>query len=261
MRSLFISHGSPALALEPSAARDFFKSLASLLGNPKGIVCVSAHWLTRKPTLTGAQAPNTIHDFYGFPDELYHIRYPARGAPDIAAKAANLILAAGMDCVADNVRGLDHGVWAPLCLIYPDAEVPIVQLSIQPGLGTRHHVELGRALAPLTSEGILLIASGGVTHNLSQMRHPLEAPPPEWVVAFDRWLHAALTQGRIDDLIDYRSIAPYAAQDHPSEEHLLPLMVAVGAADGLAATRLHGSYTYGVLRMAAYGFDVRTPVA
>jgi 4,5-DOPA dioxygenase extradiol len=256
MESIFISHGSPALTLEPSPARDFLTTLGRKIGRPAAIVCASAHWLTRRPALTGTVVPETIHDFYGFPDALYRLNYPAPGAPEVAAQAAELIRSAGLDCDLDPDRGIDHGVWVPLSLMYPEADIPVVQVALQPLLGTRHHVNLGRALTPLLSRGIMVIGSGGASHNLGQMRHPINAAPPRWVADFDGWLTDAITAGRIDDLVRYRELAPFAAENHPSEEHILPLMVAAGAAAGGGSGRvLHASYTYGVLSMSAFAFD------
>jgi len=256
MESLFISHGSPALTLEPSEARDFLATLGRKLGKPAAIICASAHWMTRRPALTGTATPETIHDFYGFPDALYRAQYPAPGAPEVAAQAAALIRAAGLECDIDPKRGIDHGVWVPLSLMYPAADVPVVQLAVQPGLGARHHVELGRALASLLDREIMILGSGGASHNLAQMRHPINAEAPAWVTEFDRWLTDVITHGRLDDLIRYREIAPFAAHNHPSEEHILPLMVAAGAAGGAASGRvLHASYTYGVLSMSAFEFE------
>jgi len=256
MDSLFISHGSPALTLEPSAARDFIATLGHKVGKPAAIVCASAHWMTRRPALTGTATPETIHDFYGFPDALYRLQYPAAGSPEVAAQAAALIRAAGLECDIDPRRGIDHGVWVPLSLMYPDADVPVVQLAVQPGLGARHHVDLGRALAPLLGLGIMVIGSGGASHNLAQMRHPIDAEPPDWVTDFDRWLTDVITHGRLDDLVRYREIAPFAKHNHPSEEHILPLMVAAGAAGSAGMGRvLHASYTYGVLSMSAFEFE------
>jgi 4,5-DOPA dioxygenase extradiol len=252
---IFVSHGAPSLALEECAARDFLQRLGSELGTPRAIVAISAHWASDAPALTGAANPETIHDFYGFPEPLYRLRYPAPGAPQFAARACELLRAGGFECEIDPQRGLDHGAWSPLLLMYPQAQVPVVQLAIQPHRGAAHHFALGAALAPIRDEGILIMGSGGATHNLGQIRSGGNPPAPKWVSAFTEWLTGAVTEGRSAELVNYRRVAPYAAENHPSEEHFLPLIVAAGAAgEGVRGRCLHSSYTYGVLSMASYAF-------
>ena len=251
---LFVSHGSPSLVLEDCPARDFLRGLGGALGTPRAIVAVSAHWATREPAVTGAAHPETIHDFYGFPDALYRLRYAAPGAPEVAARVAKLMNAAGLECAIDPKRGLDHGAWSPLLLIYPQAQIPVIQLALQPHRGAAHHFALGAALAPIREDGVLIFASGGATHNLGAIRGPGGAAP-KWVSGFADWLTAAVGEGRSADLVNYRSIAPHAAENHPSEGHFLPLIVAAGAAGEDARGRcIHTSYTYGVLSMASYAF-------
>lgn len=168
-----------------------------------------------------------------------------------------------MDCRIDFSRGLDHGAWVPLLLMYPQADIPVLQLSVQPDLGTRHHLLLGRALAPLRQERVLIIGSGSLTHDLSEFRgQGPNDPAPDWVNAFADWFHSALTEGRTDDLLDYRRQAPFAIKNHPSEEHLLPFYVALGATgENGRAERLHASSTYSVLRMDVYAFRVHDEAA
>ena len=257
MPAVFISHGAPTLPLERSAASAFLRQLGATLDRPKAILAVSAHWETARPAVSAAAQPETIYDFYGFPPELYRLRYPAPGAPDLAKRAAGLLEANGMKTQIDPGRGLDHGAWTPLILMYPDADIPVTQLSVQTGSGPAHHVRLGEALRPLRDEGVLILASGGATHNLGEFRnHGRDDPPPPWVVEFNEWLAAAVVSGRTPDLVAYRKTAPHAARNHPTEEHLLPLHVAVGAATpGGVARRIHSSYAYGVIGMDAYRFD------
>lgn len=255
---LFVSHGAPTLPLESSAAHDFLTGLGAALGRPRAILVVSAHWETGQPAVSTAVQPETIYDFYGFPQELYRLHYPAPGAPQLAARVAGLLAASGMPARLDPQRGLDHGAWTPLILMYPQADIPVTQLSIQPQAGAEYHLKLGEALRPLREEGVLILASGSVTHNLREFRGSAgrEARPPAWVTEFNEWLAAALLAGRRCDLAAYRSKAPHAARNHPTEEHLLPLLVAAGAADGRGeAERLHSSYAYGVIGMDAYRFD------
>lgn len=254
---LFVSHGAPSLALEENPARDFLAQLGRDLGRPSSILAVSAHWASPEPRLSAAPWPETWHDFYGFPPELYRLTYPAPGAPQLANRAASLLRAAGFPAQEDSERGLDHGAWVPLSLMYPQADIPVAQLSLQPALGPHHHFRLGTALRPLRDEGVLILASGGATHNLSKFgKQGLKAPVPEWVTQFSDWLAAALGEGRFADLLDYRAKAPHAARNHPTEEHLLPLLLACGAAaPDSRGSRLHHSYAYGALAMDAYLFE------
>ncbi|WP_315811297.1 class III extradiol ring-cleavage dioxygenase [Bradyrhizobium sp. SZCCHNR2028] len=256
--SIFLSHGSPMLPLTDSAARDFLVGLGGSLPRPKAILVISAHWETDIPTVNAVAANETIHDFYGFPRELYQLRYPAPGAPDLAHAVAARLQAAGLPVGIDRARGLDHGAWVPLLLMYPQADIPVLQLSIQTERGPRHHLELGRALAPLREEGVLIIGSGSFTHNLGEFRKrrlDIDDPAPSWVVDFADWVHNAAIEGRVDDLVDYRRLAPHARDNHPTDEHFLPLFAAMGAAgEGGRVERLHNSANYGVLRMDVYAF-------
>ncbi len=253
--TLFLSHGSPMLALEPSPAHDFLAQLGKTLERPTAILVASAHWETEHPELNAVAVNDTIHDFYGFPPALHAMRYPAPGAPAFAERVAATLRAAGLDARLDRERGLDHGAWVPLTLMYPAHDIPVLQLSLQSHLGPAHHLHLGRAIAGLGTEGVLVIGSGSFTHNLGRLRRGDPDGPPPDVAAFAEWMHAALVERRTDDLLAYRNKAPYAAAQHPTEEHLLPLFVALGAADADAkVTRLHASTTYGVLRMDAYAF-------
>lgn len=254
--SLYLSHGSPMLALRPSPARDFLSGLGGTLGRPKAIVIASAHWETERPTVSRMAVNDTIHDFYGFPQPLYALRYPAPGDAALARRVIGLLQAAGLDAEADETHGLDHGAWVPLMLMYPQHDIPVLQLSLQPWLGPHHQYQLGRALAPLRAEGVLLIGSGAFTHNLRRMRRDdVDGPPEPDVAAFADWMNDAILGHRLDDLLDYRRKAPDAAQQHPTDEHLQPLFVALGAAgDDAPAQRLHASTEYGVLRMDSFAF-------
>jgi 4,5-DOPA dioxygenase extradiol len=261
--SLFLSHGAPTLPLTDTPARAFLQGLGGRLPRPAAILVVSAHWETAVPTVNAVERNDTIHDFGGFPRELYQLEYPAAGSPSIAARVSGLLRAAGIDCKADDRRGLDHGAWVPLLLMYPQADIPVLQLSIQPHLGTRHHLAVGRALAPLREEGVLIVGSGSMTHDLSEFRgHGPNDPAPDWVNSFADWMDASLTTGTTDDLLNYRQRAPFATKNHPTEEHLLPLYSALGAAgEKRCVERLHASSTYGILRMDVYSFEAPSKVA
>jgi 4,5-DOPA dioxygenase extradiol len=245
------------LALQDSPARRFLQGLGVSLGKPSAIVVVSAHWETRGgPAVSLVPQPETIHDFGGFPRALFEMQYPAPGAPAAAERTAALLEAQGIAVGRSANRGLDHGAWVPLSLMYPDADIPVTQLSVVGGASPAEHERLGRALAALRSEGVLVIGSGSLTHNLYEFRgQGLDAPVPKWVSQFEDWVKARLEDSDRDALLDYRRAAPFAAQNHPTEEHLLPLFVAMGAGgEGARATRLHASVEHGVLAMDAYAF-------
>ena len=259
--ALFISHGAPTIPIDEGApAKTFLEGLGAALeaeaGKPTAILVVSAHWETEKPTLSAVAQPETIHDFYGFPDALYRMRYPAPGAPDLARRAADLLKAAGIEAGVDETRGLDHGAWTPLLLSHPAAEIPVLQLSVQPHLGPAHHRALGRALKPLRDEGVLIVGSGAATHNLPEFRGQRpDTPAPDWVRAFADWLEDRIEAGDDAALEAYRD-APEGARNHPTPEHFLPLFAALGAgAEGARGRTLHRSYRYGIIAMDCYRFD------
>lgn len=253
--TLFISHGSPMHAIESGAAGDAWASLACEIPKPRALLVATAHWEGNLPMLSGNAHPETIHDFGGFPEPLYAIRYAAPGAPDLAARAAGLLKAAGITAGIDGCRGLDHGTWVPLLRMYPDADVPVVQLSVQPGRGPRHHFEVGRALAPLRAEGVLIIGSGHLTHNLSDwMRSRGQHQPLAHVRDFQAWVFERLGQGAIDNLLAYRERAPEALRAHPTDEHFLPLFVALGAAGNARAERVFAGFEGNALAMDTYRF-------
>ncbi|CAN7371566.1 dioxygenase family protein [Massilia sp. LjRoot122] len=256
--TIFLSHGSPMLALRDSPARRFLQDLGSSLGRPRAIVAVSAHWETMgAPGVSLASRPETIHDFGGFPRALFEMRYPAPGAPEAAERAAGLLEAAGIRVGRNAQRGLDHGTWVPLALMYPDADIPVAQLSVVRGADPAEHERIGRALTALRGEGVLVVGSGSLTHNLHEFRgQDLDAPAPHWVDEFAQWMKARLEANDRTALLDYRRGAPFASQNHPTEEHLLPLFVAMGAAGADARARLlHASVEHGILAMDAYAFE------
>ncbi len=254
--SLFLSHGAPILPLTDAPARTFLAGFGGALERPKAIVVASAHWTTAQPAVNAVERNETIHDFYGFPRPLYDLRYTAPGSPALAGRVAGLLKGAGLACAIDDRRGLDHGAWVPLLLMYPKADIPVLQLSVQPRLGPAHHVRLGEALAPLRQDGVLIIGSGGLTHSLSEFRgQDVNDPASAWVDDFADWFHVALSEHRTDDLVNYRRLAPHARKNHPTEEHLLPLYVALGAGGAHGACeRLHASTTHSILRMDVYAF-------
>jgi len=243
-------------AIEPGAAGRAWTNLGRTLPRPRAILIASAHWETALPMLTGNLKPATIHDFGGFPEELYRLQYPAPGAPQLAAKAVAWLKDAEITAGVDGCRGLDHGAWVPLRFMYPDADVPVVQLSLQTVLGAAHHLRLGRALAPLADEGVLIIGSGHTTHNLRDwMANRRRQEPLRYAQAFAGWVHDRLAAHDTDALLDYRDRAPEAVRAHPTDEHFLPLFVALGAAgEHPAAERVIEGYESGALSLDSYVF-------
>jgi 4,5-DOPA dioxygenase extradiol len=257
--TLFVSHGAPNLLLRESPARDFLSGLGRTLGRPQAILIASAHFEMKIPSFSADEKPGMLYDFTGFEEELYKVAYPAPGLPGLATIAADLIEQSGFPAQEIVGRGLDHGVWVPLKLIYPDADIPIVQMAVQPDQGAGHHIALGRALAPLRKHGVLIIGSGSLTHNLGELAkggHAEDAPAPGWVQDFEEWVLAKAEAGAVDAIADYRSLAPHARENHPTEEHFLPLAFAFGAAgEGAKGARAHHSVQWGVLAMDAYVFE------
>lgn len=253
--AVFVSHGPPTMVLDQGPVQDFLARLGRELPRPRAILCVSAHWQAERPTSSLAERPETIHDFFGFDPALYRITYPAPGAPDLARRGVALLGQAGLDWDLVPDRGLDHGAWEPLMLMYPEAEVPVVQLSLQAGVDAAAHYALGRALAPLREAGVLILASGTAVHNLAQWRADADAIP-DWARRFDDWLADAVTRGDRDAVVGYRGEAPDAARAHPSEEHFLPLALAMGAGGPDTRARvLHRGFAHGSLSMAAFAFE------
>ena len=254
--TVFLSHGAPTHATEPGAAGRAWEALGRTLPRPRAILMASAHWETALPLLTGHPKPQTIHDFGGFPRELYALQYPAPGAPELATQAVALLKDAGITAGVDGCRGLDHGAWVPLLHMYPAHDVPVVQVSLQTEMGPAHHVALGRALAPLAADGVLIVGSGHTTHNLRDWSmHRGRREPLPYVQAFARWVGERLADGDTAALIDYRARAPEAVRAHPTDEHFLPLHVAWGAAGERArAERIVHAVEAGALAMDAWVF-------
>jgi 4,5-DOPA dioxygenase extradiol len=257
--SLFLPHGAPTFALHPGQAGVVMAELAAHLPRPRAVVVVSAHWGTHEPCVGFAEHPATIHDFWGFPDELYAIRYPAHGSTRMAAEVLARLREAGFDASSDSQRGLDHGAWIPLRCMYPDADVPVIPLSIQPRLSPTYHFALGRALAPLADEGCLILASGNLTHNLGEALRPQPGSnSPDYVREFSEWFWQRLQAHDLAALLDYRKQAPQAVRAHPRDEHLLPLFVALGVhADGDVA-RVHSGVEHHSIAMDAFVFQAET---
>ncbi|WP_026986461.1 DODA-type extradiol aromatic ring-opening family dioxygenase [Fodinicurvata fenggangensis] len=254
--SIFVSHGAPTLPLETdNPARAFLRDLGSNLrhdARPDAILVVSAHWESSVPSVTLAQKPETIHDFYGFAEELYELKYPASGAPELAERTRKLLASNGIQARTDAGRGLDHGAWVPLMEMFPGAEIPVTQLSVAPEQGAEFHYAMGEALQPLKEEGILVLASGGAVHNLMQYRRdPVNVA--EWARSFDDFLAERVSAGDVDGLLNYSARSDHD-QAHPTDEHFLPFFVALGAARDKQGDVLHRSFSHGSLSMASYAW-------
>ena len=255
--SLFIGHGAPTLLIEHTEARDFLLGLAGRFPKPKAILVISAHFNARVPVITSAAWPETIHDFGGFPDVLYQQQYPAPGDPALAARIAESLQAAGFPAVTHDGRGLDHGAWIPLMLAYPKADIPVLQLSISMSQSPEWHYRLGQALQPLREDGVMIMGSGSVTHNLRAVfsgSFRVDSPEPEWVSGFADWLADRIEAGDHEAILSSVQTGPHGHENHPTMDHILPLFVALGAGGNGPSHRLHDSTTYGVIAMDAYSF-------
>jgi len=248
---LFITHGAPTLAVQDSDARRFLTNWRSALDGADTAVVVSAHWQAPQPTVSTAAKLSTIHDFRGFPDALYQIDYPAKGNPVLAQTVIEKLRQAGWPAVADRERGLDHGAWMPLMLMRPNADLPVIGLSTLADAGPNDHYRLGQALRTLRDDGIAIVASGSMTHNLGMIGGHDDAPS-EWSEAFANWFADKVVADDRSALMEYRDQAPHAVRAHPHDDHLMPFYVALGA--GGIGTRVHHSTTYGTLAMDAYRF-------
>lgn len=245
------------IVVEPSPARMFLEHWSATATKPDAIIVATAHFeAAGGPVLTTHPHPETIHDFGGFPDVLYRMRYPAPGEPALASRATTLLETAGFAPRFDAARGLDHGTWTPLKLMYPAADIPVVQISVDPTRDAAWHADVGAALAPLRDENVLIVGSGSLTHNLHDFfgnRRAIDDAPEAYAADFAAWARDAIEAGRRDDLIHWQTRAPFALKNHPTPEHFLPLFVALGAGAG-GGRRVHGSFSYGILAMDAYAF-------
>ncbi|KEX89649.1 aromatic ring-opening dioxygenase LigB [Pseudomonas putida] len=251
--SLYISHGSPMLALEPGASGPALARLATEMPRPDAIVIVSAHWESDELLVGGNPQPDTWHDFGGFPRALFEVQYPAPGNPDLAAQVVNLLQANALPARIDSTRPFDHGVWVPLSLMYPQADIPIVQVSLPTRGGPALQARVGKALSGLREQGVLLIGSGSITHNLQELDwHAGPESVQPWAKVFRDWMIDKLAANDEAALHDYRRQAPNAVRNHPSDEHLLPLYFARGAGGPFSIA--HQGFTLGALGMDIYRF-------
>jgi 4,5-DOPA dioxygenase extradiol len=253
--ALFVSHGSPMFALEPGRLGPALERIGRTLTDLAAVAIVSPHWQTRGVRVSEAPAPETLHDFGGFPRQLYTLQYSPPGAPALAAETARRLADAGFDASLDPRRGLDHGAWVPMRYLRPDAGLPVFQVSLPHDLDAAGALRLGRALAPLRERGVAVVGSGSLTHNLHEFGQHVR--DPGYAQAFADWVADAVLRRDLDALVHYRERAPHAARAHPSEEHYLPLLVAAGAShDAEPATLIEGGMTYGTLSMDSFAFGL-----
>lgn len=251
--TLFVSHGAPTFALEPGRAGALLRDAGARL-SPSAIVVVSPHWMTRDLAVTAAALPHTIHDFGGFPKALYELQYLAPGAPALAKRIVQLFAAAAVPVREDDDRGLDHGAWVPLMHLFPNADVPVVQLSMPVSLDARSAWRIGELLAPLRNDGVLIVGSGSLTHNLEEVFSGSEEADTAYAEAFVAWARHAVTSHNRDALVDYLRSAPAGRRAHPTSDHFLPLLVAAAAGGDSPVEVLDGGMTFGVLSMESYLF-------
>ena len=254
--SLFVSHGAPDLALRETAWGAALREFAAGSPRPSAIVVVSAHWEEWGPVLvTSTKRPESIHDFGGFPAPLYEIEYPAPGEPALAARIVGLLQDARIASEADPSRGLDHGAWVPLRILAPKADVPVVAVSLPQPRTPASVFAVGRALAPLRDEGMLLLGSGGMVHNLRLLEwEERGAPPPGWAVEFETWVRGRLAAGEAEALLGYREGAPHASRAHSTTEHFDPLFFALGAGDGDPVRSVYEGFEMGSLSLGCVAF-------
>lgn len=264
--ALYVSHGSPMTALDAGDAGPFWRRLGPAIeatfGRPRAILAVSAHSLTREPVLLAGARHEAVYDFGGFPEALYRLRYDAPGAPALAPRVAALLHTAGLPAHVQDASGLDHGIWTPLRSLFPAADIPVLPLAWPPMWAPAQLQALGRALAPLAAEGVLVMGSGAITHNLRLWaggREPVDAPEHAESAAFRAWVAARAAAADWPALQGYRAQAPHAAHMHPTDEHWLPFYVAAGAGGGTPGLRLHASVTHGHLGMDVYAFGAGAP--
>jgi len=255
--AVFISHGAPSELLEKNGFHAALQKFARSFSKPSAIVVVSAHWLTKGPIgVTHSAINSTIHDFSGFPRELYEIDYPAPGNPRLAARVIDLLTSAGLKAVADAKRGLDHGAWVPLKIMYSEADIPVIQVSLPFPEKGESVFNMGKALAPLRSENILLIGSGSMTHNLRDLdwggKSSGAAKP---YAEFDEWVMERISSGAMAELFSYETAAPNLELAHPMTDHFLPIFFAAGCrVDGDALETLFREFQYKTLSMTSFAF-------
>ncbi len=255
MPAYFFAHGAPSIVLEDNDYTSLMKQFKAHAPKPKAIVLFSAHWEEAEQTVGANKAYSTIYDFSGFQEELYQITYPAKGNQELARNVQALFAEHGISSGLDDQRGLDHGAWAVLRLLYPDADIPVVALSVNRHLTNQQQYETGKALAALREQDVLIIGSGGTVHNLRRLNWRANTVD-DWAEAFDNWLQSKLEAWDLDALFRYMELAPHAREAVPTTEHFIPLLLAMGAGDASRQAKLlHRSYQYGNLSLSCWQFN------
>lgn len=255
MPSYFFAHGAPSLVIEEHGYTHFLKGFAKERAKPKAIVLFSAHWENQVQSVGAADTYSTIYDFSGFPDQLYQMKYPAKGDASLSGQIQALFETQGIPSRLDYERGLDHGAWAVLKLLYPAADIPVIALSVNRNLTNGQQYQIGRALAALREQDIMIIGSGGTVHNLRRIQWNA-SNPEDWAVSFDDWLHSKLVSWDLEALFNYHAEAPYARDAVPTNEHFIPLLLAMGSGDHKRrATCIYQDYQMGTLSLGCWQFD------
>ena len=251
---IFVSHGAPTLLVDGTKAEQFFKDISASFSKPKGILVISGHWEESEFTVSTIKQQQTIYDFYGFQKELYEYKYEPEGAIELAEQTKALLEAKGIK-VNTAERGLDHGAWIPLICMYPDSDVPVTQLSLKRNGSPDEFVKAGEAIRSLREEGYLILASGSTTHNLRDFgRYRKDSEAVQYAADFDKWLEKAISIRDIESLKNFRSKAPSANINHPTDDHFTPVLIAAGASEE-AGKKVHDEFVFGFLSLAAYKWN------
>lgn len=252
----FISHGAPSFAIEQDELSDYLANLGQSLNNVKAILVVSPHWQTKKLEVMTTAKPATIHDFYGFPEELYSLQYPAAGSPSLAKKVIDLLAQHGIHSTENSSQGYDHGAWVPLIHLLPKHQLPVFQVSLPVNFNPQITLDLGKALKSIRDDGVMIIGSGGLTHNLYELKTK-ESKPEDYILDFVSWMDDKVTSRDFEQLVNYRILAPYSKRAHPTDEHLLPLYLALGASDENEELKIvENEIYYGILSTKSYFWGV-----
>jgi 4,5-DOPA dioxygenase extradiol len=255
--SYFIAHGAPLIAIEDNEYTQFVNRLGRTLPRPNAIILFSAHWESPIQHVSNVEEYSTIYDFGGFPEELYRIKYPAKGKREITKEIEELFTKQGISFQVETNRGLDHGAWVVLRLLYPNADIPVIAMSINPNLSPEQQYKIGKSLSSLREKDVMIIGSGGTVHNLRALKWADDGKVEDWALDFDEWLARHLRNWDTESLFKYRSLSPTAELAVPinGNEHFVPLFYAMGAADDQQkATLLHRSYRYGNLSHSVWQF-------
>ncbi|WP_099205247.1 4,5-DOPA dioxygenase extradiol [Scatolibacter rhodanostii] len=252
MPALFIGHGSPMNAIEDNEYSNIWSEISKQIAKPEAILSVSAHWFTRGSKITDSPKPNVVYDMYGFPDALYNVIYQPDGAPNLAHEAISLI---GSKVDVDNSWGIDHGTWSVLCRMYPEADVPVFQLSVDANASAETHFRIGQEIASLRNKGVMIFGSGNVVHNLSRVSWDMDGGYP-WATEFDNYIKEKILSGEYDDVINYDRAGPSRKLAFHTPDHFNPLLYVLGASNkNDKLTVFNDSCTLGSLSMTSYLFE------